>query len=334
MLGTKVLLRGKIGNKILSILGKNILITGATGLLGSHFTNFLLKNDCKFTALAIEDSYTDSYKNSYPQVELNYIDISNFQDLEIFLTSNNFDIIFHFAAQTQVGDAIENPIRTFKSNIEGTWNILEICKHNNLPIVIASSDKAYGISEILPYKEDFELRGEFPYEVSKSITDLLANTYNKTYDQNLVTLRCGNIYGGGDLNWERLIPGVVKWLLEGKTPVLRSDGSYIRDWVYVEDVVTAYLEVGEKLLMGQVNNSSYNFSSSDNFSVDYVYRKICNLIVGEYVEPNYNITSDKEIPSQYLDSSLIQKDLDIVAKIKLDDGLKKTINWYKEFLKL
>ena len=150
----------------------------------------------------------------------------------------------------------------------------------------------------------------------------------------MVTLRCGNIYGGGDLNWERLIPGVVKWLLEGKTPVLRSDGSYIRDWVYVEDVVTAYLEVGEKLLMGKVNNSSYNFSSSDNFSVDYVYRKICNLIVGEYVEPNYNITSDKEIPSQYLDSSLIQKDLDIVAKIKLDDGLKKTINWYKEFLKL
>ena len=239
------------------------------------------------------------------------------------------DLIYHFAAQTQVGDAIENPIRTFKSNIEGTWNILEICRHSNLPIVIASSDKAYGISDTLPYKENFELKGEFPYEVSKSVTDLLANTYNKTYHQNLVTLRCGNIYGGGDLNWERLIPGVIKWLLQGEVPVLRSDGSYIRDWVYVDDVVMAYIEVGKKLYEKKVSHSSYNFSSQDNFSVDYVYRKICELIKGEYIEPSYSISSSKEIPSQYLDSSLIQEDLNVVAKVNLDEGLEKTITWYK-----
>ena len=325
---------GKFGNRALSIYEKNILVTGATGLLGSHFSSHLLNNNCEFTALAIEDSYSSNYVNSFPQVEVNYVDIANFKELNGFLNSNNFDIIYHFAAQTQVGDAIENPIRTFKSNIEGTWNMLEICRHSNLPIVIASSDKAYGISDTLPYKENFELKGEFPYEVSKSVTDLLANTYKITYNQNLVTLRCGNIYGGGDLNWERLIPGVIKWLLQDEVPVLRSDGSYVRDWVYVDDVVMAYIEVGKKLFEKKVRNSSYNFSSSDNFSVDYVYRKICELIKGEYIEPTYNISSDKEIPSQYLDSTLIQEDLNVTAKVKLDEGLEKTIAWYREFLKL
>ena len=325
---------GKFGNRALSIYEKNILVTGATGLLGSHFSSHLLNNNCEFTALAIEDSYSSNYVNSFPKVEVNYVDIANFKELNGFLNSNNFDIIYHFAAQTQVGDAIENPIRTFKSNIEGTWNMLEICRHSNLPVVIASSDKAYGISDTLPYKENFELKGEFPYEVSKSVTDLLANTYKITYNQNLVTLRCGNIYGGGDLNWERLIPGVIKWLLQDEVPVLRSDGSYVRDWVYVDDVVMAYIEVGKKLFEKKVSHSSYNFSSSDNFSVDYVYRKICELIKGEYIEPTYNISSDKEIPSQYLDSTLIQEDLNVTAKVKLDEGLEKTIAWYREFLKL
>ena len=325
---------GKFGNKTLSILKKNILVTGATGLLGSHFSNYLLENDCNFTALAIEDSYSSTYENSFPQIGVNYIDIAKFKEIDNFINSNDFDIIYHFAAQTQVGDAIDNPIKTFKSNIEGTWNLLEICRCNNLPIVIASSDKAYGISDVLPYKENCELKGECPYEVSKSVTDLLANTYKKTYNQNLVTLRCGNIYGGGDLNWERLIPGVIKWLLEGEVPILRSDGSYVRDWVYVDDVVMAYIEAGKKLYENKVRYSSYNFSSSDNFSVDHVYRKICELIKGEYVEPIYSISSEKEIPSQYLDSSLIKEDLNVVAKVNLDEGLKRTIAWYKEFLKL
>ena len=318
----------------MSIFKKKILVTGATGLLGSHFSNYLLTNDCKFTALAIEDSYSSTYENFFPQIEVNYLDISKFKEIDNFIKSKKFDIIYHFAAQTQVGDAIENPIKTFKSNIEGTWNLLEICRNNNSPIVIASSDKAYGISDILPYKENFELKGEFPYEVSKSITDLLANTYKKTYGQNLVTLRCGNIYGGGDLNWERLIPGVIKWLLEDKVPILRSDGSNVRDWVHVDDVVMAYVEAGKRLYENSLENSSYNFSSSDNFSVNYVYRKICELIKGEYVEPAYDITSEKEIPNQYLDSSLIKKDLNVVAKVNLDEGLKRTIAWYKEFLKL
>ena len=329
-----VLHRGKFGNRALSIYDKNILVTGATGLLGNHFSSHLSKNNCNFKALALDDDYVPSYKNLYPEINLNFIDIAEIDKLKTFISSNKFDIIYHFAAQTQVGDAIENPIRTFKSNIEGTWNLLEVCRKQNIPMVIASSDKAYGISDILPYKENFELKGEFPYEVSKSVTDLLANTYKKTYNQNLVTLRCGNIYGGGDLNWERLIPGVIKWLLENKTPILRSDGSYIRDWVYVDDVVMAYIEVGKKLIENKVASPSYNFSSSDNYSVDYVYRKICELIKGEYIEPEFKITSEKEIPSQYLDSSLIENDLNVVAKVNLDEGLEKTINWYKDYLGL
>ncbi len=318
----------------MTIFDKNILVTGATGLLGSHFSNNLLDKDCKFTALAIEDSYAPNYKKIFPDIDLSFIDVADLKSLKSFFKSNDFDIVYHFAAQTQVGEAFNNPIRTFKSNIEGTWNILEICRNENLPIVIASSDKAYGVSEKLPYKENFELKGEFPYEVSKSVTDLLANTYKNTYDQNLVTLRCGNIYGGGDLNWDRLIPGVIKWLLEDNTPILRSDGSYVRDWVFVDDVVRAYIEVGNKLIEQKIKRYSYNFSSSENFSVEHVYKVICELIKGKYIKPDYKLSSDKEIPSQYLDSSLIMEDLNIAAEVKLEKGLEKTISWYKEYFKL
>ena len=325
---------GKNGSSELSLYKSKILVTGGTGLLGSHFSQHLIDNECHFETLSLNDEYVKDYKDKFSDVNLNLFDISEYKELDSFISKNNFDIIFHFAAQTQVGDALKNPLRTFKSNIEGTWNLLEICRNKKIPIVIASSDKAYGVSDKLPYKEDFELKGEFPYEVSKSVTDLLSNTYKKTYNQNLVTLRCGNIYGGGDLNWERLIPGVIKWLLENKTPVLRSDGSYVRDWVYVDDVVDAYIEVGKAILEKPANNYSYNFSSQDNYSVMYVYEKLCNMVHGKYVEPIFDISSEKEIPSQFLDSSLIKNDLNIEAKVKLEEGLEKTINWYKEYLKL
>ena len=236
--------------------------------------------------------------------------------------------------RTQVGDALTNPIRTFKSNIQGTWNILETSRENNLPVLVASSDKAYGESDVLPYKEDFNLNGNYPYEVSKSTTDLLCKTYKTTYSLNVATLRCGNIYGGGDLNWERLIPGVIKWLINNETPVLRTNGTFKRDWVYVEDVVQAYIGVGKALLNDEIEVSdAYNFSSTEYLSVMDVYKKIISKFSESYIEPIIKEDSDYEIKDQYLSSEKIKKELGINSTYNMDSALSETIEWYQSFLK-
>ena len=229
---------------------KNILITGCTGLLGSWMAESLLKSDITIKGVALNQdlNFLLKSKSLLNEFEIKYIDIADKTSVDDYLKNNDFDAIVHLAAQTQVIEAIEDPIRTFKSNIQGTWNLVDSAMRKNLPIVVASSDKAYGDSEILPYKENFPLNGIYPYEFSKSATDMMCKTYRTTYNLPVTVLRCGNIYGGGDLNWDRLIPGVIKWLINNETPVLRSDGNYKRDWVYVEDVVNAYLKVTNALL--------------------------------------------------------------------------------------
>ena len=240
---------------------KKILVTGSSGLLGSWFIKRLLDESIEVKGVCLDESrnYLLESLNLTQEFENYYFDISDYKKLNQIFIDNDFDIVFHFAAQTQVKDALVDPLTTFNSNIKGTWNLLEICRQNNVPAVVASSDKAYGISETLPYKEDFRLNGEFPYEVSKSITDLLVNTYKVSYELSVSTLRCGNIYGGGDLNWDRLIPGVIKWLLNNEQPILRTDGSFKRDWVYVQDVVEAYYLVGNELIKNPKNvSTAYN----------------------------------------------------------------------------
>ena len=285
---------------------KKVLVTGSSGLLGSWFIKRLLDESIEVKGVCLDESrnYLLESLNLTQEFENYYFDISDYKKLNQIFIDNDFDIVFHFAAQTQVKDALVDPLTTFNSNIKGTWNLLEICRQNNVPAVVASSDKAYGISETLPYKEDFRLNGEFPYEVSKSITDLLVNTYKVSYELSVSTLRCGNIYGGGDLNWDRLIPGVIKWLLNNEQPILRTDGSFKRDWVYVQDVVEAYYLVGNELIKNPKNvSTAYNFAGLDYLSVKDVYTSICNVVNGEFVEPKYVIDSELEIPDQYLDSS-------------------------------
>ena len=166
------------------------------------------------------------------------------------ILKKKINIIFHTGAVTQVLDALKDPEYTYYNNINGTLNFLNIINKINKKIIFiySSSDKAYGESDVLPYEETFNLNGQFPYEVSKSATDLLCKTYKATYNLNVATLRCGNIYGGGDLNWERLIPGVIRWLINNEQPILRTNGTFKRDWVYVEDVVQAYIGVGDALM--------------------------------------------------------------------------------------
>ena len=314
---------------------KNILITGCTGLLGSWMAESLLKSDITIKGVALNQdlNFLLKSKGLLNEFEIKYLDIADKTSVDDYLKNNNFDAIVHLAAQTQVIEAIEDPIRTFKSNIQGTWNLVDSAMRKNLPIVVASSDKAYGDSEILPYKENFPLNGIYPYEFSKSATDMMCKTYRTTYNLPVTVLRCGNIYGGGDLNWDRLIPGVIKWLINNETPVLRSDGNYKRDWVYVEDVVNAYLKVTNALVENGLNVSdSYNFSSTDYLSVMEVYEKINEIHLGKYVEPIIENKANLEIKDQYLSSEKIFNELGIKSEFEIDTALEMTINWYKENL--
>ena len=314
---------------------KNILITGCTGLLGSWVVESLLKSNITIKGIALNQdlNFLLKSKGLLNEFEIKYLDIADETSVEDYLKNNDFDAIIHLAAQTQVIDAIEDPIRTFKSNIQGTWNLVDTARRKNLPIVVASSDKAYGDSDVLPYEENFPLNGIYPYEFSKSATDMMCKTYRTTYNLPVTVLRCGNIYGGGDLNWDRLIPGVIRWLINNETPVLRSDGSYKRDWVYVEDVVNAYLKVTNALVEKGLNVSdSYNFSSTDYLSVMEVYEKINEIHLGKYVEPIIKNKANLEIKDQYLSSEKIFNELGIKSEFEIDTALEMTINWYKENL--
>ena len=313
---------------------KKILLTGVTGLLGSWLAEYLLTNNSSVTGLALnhELDFLINSKKISNEMEIHYFDIANEEQLnKVF--NKKYDLVIHLAAQTQVKEAITNPIFTFKSNIQGTWNILDQCRLNSLPVIVASSDKAYGESDVLPYKENFRLNGTFPYEVSKSATDLLCKTYRTTYNLNVATLRCGNIYGGGDLNWDRLIPGVIKWLINNEKPILRTNGTFKRDWVYVEDVVQAYIGVGSALLDKNICVSeAYNFSSKDYLSVSEIYEKIVFKFSDTFIDPTIEDNSQFEIKDQYLSSKKIFDELGIVSQFSIDEGLTETVNWYKSFL--
>tara|TARA_Y100001958_G_C21219109_1_gene544474 strand:- start:439 stop:1407 length:969 start_codon:yes stop_codon:yes gene_type:complete len=311
-----------------------VLITGVTGLLGSWMAEKLLNENIQIMGIAIDKTKDNLLKTKgiYEKITTEYFDISNELALSEYFKNNQFDIVFHLAAQTQVIDAKLNPLNTFNSNIKGTWNVLNECLKKDVPIVVASSDKAYGVSNELPYLESHELNGVYPYEVSKSITDMLVKSYHQTYDLNVVSLRCGNIYGGGDLNWDRLIPGVCKWLFNNEQPVLRTDGSFKRDWVYVEDVVDAYIQVGSSLYNQEKKISlAYNFAAESYKTVTEVYNEVSKNITGKIIEPIYKIDSESEIPDQYLDSKKIRDELNVKSKVGLSEGIELTVNWYRDY---
>lgn len=314
---------------------KYILVTGASGLLGSWLIEELLNQNAEVTGISL-DSSKDALmksKNILDKIENYHIDISKYDELEKIVTKKKYSIIFHLAAQTQVTDALKNPLNTLKSNVEGTWNLLEICRLNNLSIVSASSDKAYGESSNLPYLETHPLNGVYPYEVSKSASDLISTMYKTTYDLNVATLRCGNIYGGGDLNWDRLIPGMIECFLKNKTPILRTNGDFIREWVYVKDVANAYIKTAISLLERKNSFTSYNFSSGDSKTVMEIYEKISKAVTGEIIEPKIELDSEFEIKNQELDSERIKLDLGIESEFNFDDSINETIDWYRSYFK-
>jgi len=326
---------GKYGmNNSTFFKNKKVIVTGSSGLLGSWLVEDLISNNAEVTGICIDDSKDDLLKTKglLNEIKTYYLNIGNFNELEKVFSSKNFDIVFHLAAQTQVTKALKNPLETLKSNVQGTWNVLELCRKFNLPIVSASSDKSYGVSDNLPYLETHPLNGEFPYEVSKSSSDLISTMYKTTYGLNVVSLRCGNIFGGGDFNWDRLIPGTIKTLLEESTPILRTKGDFVREWVYVKDVSNAYLEVAKAIFHKKNNYSAYNYSSGESKTVREIYEKISQIIHGSVVEPIIELDSKFEIKNQTLDSNLIKKDLGVINKYEFDESLNETVQWYKNYL--
>jgi CDP-glucose 4,6-dehydratase len=254
--------------------------------------------------------------------------------LERVLGEYEIDTVIHLAAQTIVGIANRNPVSTFKTNIGGTWAVLEACRRSPTvkQIVVASSDKAYGEHKQLPYNEDAPLTGRHPYDVSKSCADLIAQSYAATYDLPVAVTRCGNFYGGGDLNWNRIVPGTIRSVLRGQRPVIRSDGKFVRDYFYVEDGAAANLVLAEQLsrdnrLWGQ----AFNFSNESQVTVLEVVDRILK-IMGSDFEPDVRNEAVNEIREQYLSAAKAREVLGWKPLFTLDDGLRHTIDWSREFL--
>ena len=316
---------------------KSVLVTGATGLVGSWLVRDLLDKGAHVTALVLD---TDPNSELVRSGDVNRIsvvngDLRNYKDVARATFTNSCTDVFHLGAQTIVGTALVDPISTFESNIQGTWNVMEAARQSQgsvKSVVVASSDKAYGSSEKLPYLENFPLHGDGPYDVSKSCTDLIAQSYGSTYGIPVTVARCGNIYGGGDLNWSRIIPGSIRDLINGKRPVLRSDGTFVRDYVHVDDIVSAYLKLSEVSQTKDINGQAFNFSRDEPLSVFDLYKSISIAAVGKFVDPEIQNTAKSEIKDQHLDSSKAKSVLGWESKVTLEDGLKKTVKWYKAYL--
>jgi CDP-glucose 4,6-dehydratase len=252
------------------------------------------------------------------------------------INEHEIDTVFHLAAQPIVTTALRSPLATFEANIRGTWNVLEACRaHTSLlkRIVVASSDKAYGDAPTLPYTEDMPLNGRHPYDVSKSCTDLLAHTYANTYRLPVTIARCGNIYGGGDLNWSRIVPGTIRSLLAGERPVVRSNGRFIRDYIYVDDVVDAYLTLADAATDPAMRGEAFNFSPETQVPVIEIVHQLQVLLGRADLEPVVLDQAKAEIRDQYLDASKARRVLGWRPRFSLEAGLARTVRWYEEFLR-
>lgn len=314
---------------------KNVFVTGATGILGSWLVKRLLDENANVIVLK-RDHVPKSELELSGAVKMVNIVHGNLEDywtVERALNEYEIDTCFHLAAQAIVQTSNRSPLPTFEANIRGTWNLLEALRDNKLikRIVVASSDKAYGEQTKLPYKEESSaLNGKHPYDASKSCCDLIAQSYAHTYKMPIGVSRCGNIYGGGDLNFNRIVPGTIRSILKNESPVIRSDGTYIRDYFYVEDAVDAFFTLGKSLDKKEIHGQAFNFGSEMPISVIGIVNKMLK-IAGSKLKPKILAEATNEIKEQYLDCSKAHKLLRWRSATKLDEGLKKTIAWYKKF---
>jgi CDP-glucose 4,6-dehydratase len=311
-----------------------VLVTGATGLVGTWLVKRLLSSGADVVCL-VRDWVPQSElvrTGELARVKVVRGHICDGPLLERTLGEYEIDTVIHLAAQTIVAIANRNPGATLESNIAGTWTLLEACRRSPAvkQIVVASSDKAYGDQDRLPYDESTPLEGRHPYDVSKSCADLIAQMYARTYQLPVAITRCGNFYGGGDLNWSRIVPGTIRSAHHGQRPVIRSDGSYIRDYFYVEDGAAAYMLLAEKLAeVPELRGEAFNFSNENQTTVLEIVRRILCLM-GSTLDPDVRNEAVNEIRHQYLSAAKARRMLGWKPLFTLDQGLAAAISWYKE----
>jgi len=306
---------------------KSVFVTGASGFLGSWLVKRLLELDADVVCL-MRDWIPQSNLFKYmSKVKVVRGSIRDQALLERILGEYEVNTVFHLAAQAIVSVANRNPVSTFESDIKGTWSLLEACRRSPTikSIIVASSDKAYGAQEILPYSEDMPLQGRFPYDVSKSCVDLIAQSYMATYKMPIGITRCGNLYGGGDLNWNRIVPGTIRSVIRNEQPIIRSDGTMVRDYFYVEDAANAYLTLAESNI-----NGVFNFSNNQPLSVIALVNRILKNMKSE-LKPIIKNEANNEIQEQYLDSSKAMKLLNWKPQYTVENGLIKAIEWYRDY---
>lgn len=318
--------------------GKNVFVTGATGLLGSWLVDELLDRGANCVCLVRDWVPTSKFveDRSLERATLVRGELEDHDLLVRAINEYEVDTVFHLGAQTIVGTARRSALSTFESNVRGSWNLLEACRRCEglvEGVVVASSDKAYGPTDDLPYTEETPLRGRYPYDVSKSCADLIALSYHHTYGTPVTITRCGNLFGGGDLNFNRLVPGTVRSALWGERPVVRSDGSYVRDYFYVRDAVDAYLALAERLPDDAVTGEAFNFGNETPLSVLELVDRILELNGRSDLSPKILDESESEIRDQHLDCSKARSALGWRPRYTLDEGLRETIAWYEDWLR-
>ncbi len=312
---------------------RRVLVTGCTGFLGWWLTSALVERGARVVGL-VRDQVPSSpfYLNGLAdQVNVVRGTIEDYGTVERTINEYDVDTVFHLAAQAIVGVAHRNPMSTFETNIKGTWVMLEACRRNPqvTRMVLASSDKAYGKHQTLPYSEDMAPVGDHPYDVSKSCADLLAMTYYTTYGTPVCMSRCGNLFGPGDLNFNRIVPGAIRSMLLGEPPVIRSDGSPVRDYVFIEEIVSAFLLLAKRMDEPSIHGRAFNFGTGEPVSVLDLTQRILRLGGREDLAPIVQNKSSGEIPQQYLSSELARGVLGWEPTKRLDESLKATIAWYE-----
>jgi CDP-glucose 4,6-dehydratase len=313
---------------------RNVFVTGCTGMLGSWLTIALVERGANVIGL-IRDLVPKSNLNwsgFNDKITIVRGEIEDYFLLERVINEYEIDTVFHLAAQTIVTIANRNPISTFEANIKGTWNILAACRRAPLvrAVVVASSDKAYGEQKKLPYDENTPLEGRHPYDVSKSCADLLCRAYFETYKLPVCVTRCGNFYGGGDLNFNRIVPGTIRSVLNNEPPVIRSDGTLVRDYFYIEDAVEAYLLLAEKMENKEIHGEAFNFSNELQITVLEMVDKILE-VMGSNLKPVILNEVTNEIKHQYLSAKKAKEMLGWKPRYTLEEGIKRTAKWYREF---
>jgi CDP-glucose 4,6-dehydratase len=311
-------------------------VTGATGLVGAWLVRRLVEQGAEVTCLVRDWVPRSELAASGLLEKVNVVrgDVRDQALLERAVGEYETDTVIHLAAQTIVGIANRNPVSTFETNVAGTWALLEACRRSPKvkQIVLASSDKAYGDHEKLPYGEDAPLQGTHPYDVSKSCADLLGQSYARSFELPVAITRCGNFYGGGDLNWNRIIPGTIRSVLRGERPVIRSDGTYVRDYFYVEDGAAAYMLLAEKLAANpSLRGEAFNFSNELQVTVRELVDRILRAM-GSSLEPRVLNEAQREIRHQYLSAEKARRMLGWKPLFTLEQGLERTLAWYRDHL--